>query len=163
MVVLLYENRMPVQLINPNGPFPGCDHEGKRCAFWFSDPHTGMEFDNPGFDLYQQAKLVAEHRAGNPSIYSPDQPGHFDLEIIRQEIIVQTCSRHPELCEDSALSKMPQPIAPNAPPARPNQFPKPGGGKCPKCQGSNFEPVLCHSCGGGKVSGYRCTSCGFQS
>lgn len=154
---------MAIQLINPNGPFPGCDHEGKRCAFYFSDPHTGMAFDNPGNDLNAQAKAVAEHRRGNTQIYPTDQPLHFNLESIKAEIVVQVCARHPSLCEDSATSLNPQPAAPLAPLPQPNRFSKPGGGACPKCQSADaFEPVICHSCGG-KRTGWRCTKCGFES
>lgn len=152
---------MAIQLINPNAGFPGCDHEGKRCGWYYEDTHTGMKFEGGTTDLNHQCKAVADHRRANPRVYPLDQPLHFDLDVIRHQIIVQACSLHPELCEDSAVSVNPQPVPRLAPPAQPvGGSGRPNGRPCAKCGANGFEPVICYGCGA-KVTGYKCTACGF--
>ena len=151
---------MPIQLKNPQAGFP-------PGGWAFHDPHTAMAFDDPLMDLNAVCAKVAQHRKANLKIYPPDQPLHFDIAAIRQEIIVQTCSRVPNLCEDSALSALPQPQALTAvappPPQTVKKTPRPNGRPCERCGNDDFEEVLCSSCGNRKVNGYKCKKCGFQT
>lgn len=145
---------MPVRLRNPNNGFPAG-------GFVFHDPHTGMKFDGDNVDLNHQAKLVAEHRKGNPRIYKPDEPKHFDHAAISQEIIVQLCANAPQYCEDEARPGEPYPFVPSEPPPDPANIVRIQGKKCPKCQGQDFEAQYCKTCAGRRITGHRCVACGL--
>lgn len=145
---------MPVRLKSPNAGYPPGE-------FSFSDPHTGMQFNDPAADLNHQVKLVIEHRKGNPKIYQPEKADNFDPKIVETEIIIQVCARNPSLCEDDAFPGQPYP----RPPAPPEPTPvfRQAGKVCAKCGSQDFEVQYCKTCGGGKINGYKCLSCGLVS
>lgn len=147
---------MSVQLRNPNSGFP-------RDGFTFSDPHTGMRFDNPYDDLNHLIKRVQEHRKANPKIYPETDTVAVSFDRVKEEILIQLCSNQPGLCEDSAHPGREYPyVAPEPPPA-PADIYRQHGKMCPRCQFTEFTIVYCRSCGSSRVSGYRCNKCGFES
>lgn len=146
---------MPIQLKNPNSGFP-------PDGFSFSDPHTAMKFDDEHADLNTQIARVIEHRKANPGIYPTHNIAAFHPASVAQEIIVQVCSRHPQLCEDSALvGTMKNPVISFAPAQVPIvKTQRPNGQPCSKCNGDDFEPIYCKTCSGNRITGWRCKKCG---
>ncbi len=142
---------MGVRLRNPNGPFP-------PQGFIFSDPHTAMQFMNEKADLNAQVIAIVEHRKANPNIYKPENTIAFDPESVKREILIQVCSRQPTFCEDEATPGAPYPPAPGKPEIEINRQ---QGRYCPKCKSADFSPVRCSSCGGNRISGWKCVQCGY--
>lgn len=143
---------MGVRLRNPNGAFP-------PGGFAFSDPHTAMQFPDDKADLHTIALQVSEHRKSNPNIYKPSDTIKFDVEAIKKEVLIQVCSRQPSFCEDEAAPGAPYPPPPQKPTL---EIVRQQGRFCPKCQSSDFTPIRCSTCGGNRISGWKCVQCGYQ-
>jgi len=145
---------MPVQLRNPREGFP-------RDGFRLSDPHTAKLFEDPYSDMNTLVKQVIEHRRGNPNIYPESNAAAFDSKAVELEILIQFCADKPQYCEDSARPGQPYPPVPDPAAVRATVVSQPEGKKCLKCGGSDFEPVICMSCGG-RRTGYKCIKCGLE-
>lgn len=143
---------MPVQLRNPREGFPT---NGWR----FADPHTAKSFEDPYVDLNTLIKQVIEHRRANPKIYPESGASAFDPKAVELEIIIQLCADKPQLCEDSAKPGQPYPAPPD--PAAVVTPVQSLDKKCPKCNGQEFTPVICTTCGGRRTA-WRCVRCGLE-
>lgn len=134
-----------MSLIQREGPLvPG--------GYSFTDPRTGRQFDGMAITFKAQCKLIREHRLANPRVYSPADAKYLNLEAIANELDIAICQRlgnNPKYCVDMQARAVAAAAA-----AAPRL--------CPKC-GKPLEPILCKSCGGHKIKGYRCPACGTQT
>ncbi len=143
---------MGLRLRNPNGAFPAG-------GYTFSDPHTAMQFPDEKIDLHNQALKVIEHRKANPHIYKPEDTIKFDPGEVQKEILIQVCSRVPAVCEDESTPGAPYPPQPQKAQLEINRQ---QGRVCPRCKSDEFTPIRCSSCGGNRISGWKCVGCGYQ-
>jgi len=138
---------MILQLKNPNGAFP---HNG-----WpFKDAKTGFICKGyEGTPAMHAVKIIA-HRRANTHIYPRDESKWFDQQSVIQEIYAQKAATHPHLFKghpdvqitpqaDRIVSRV---LAPT------NQC----------CGANEFEEILCRTCGGRKVVGFKCKKCGKE-
>lgn len=138
---------MIYQLKNPNSSFP-------QYGWPFTDPRTGFICKGYEGTPTMHAVKIINHRRANPHVYSKDEPQWFDTQSVVQEIYAQKAATHPHLFRgfDDAMVTIQnvnnrQALAPTV--------------KC-KCGAQDFDPIFCKTCGGRKVTGYRCKSCGKE-
>ncbi len=146
---------MPIQLKPIIAPLPA--------DLWqFSDPHTGFYFP-PMADINDLIDKVIEHRKERTNVYSPQDLSSFDRIKITELIMLQRVAHRPDLFEDSAMPGMPWGYVPPPPPPAPAERYVQAGKTCGRCGYTEFAKVYCQTCGGNRVSGYRCLKCGFES
>lgn len=137
-----------MSLIQRDGPLvPG--------GYSYTDPRTGRKFEGMAITFMAQCKLIREHRLANPRVYSPADAKYFNLEFIGQELDAAICNRlgnNPKYCVDDQAQAIAAAAAATPPAPR----------LCPKCS-KPMEPILCKTCRGHKIKGYRCPACGLQT
>lgn len=115
----------------------------------FKDPRTGRVFDAYATGLRETIRMVIQHRASNPHFYPQSELIHFNPIAVRQEILARVFEVRPDLFEGMAG----EPVTLFSPP------PKPQGKVC-QCGSTEFEEVVCPTCQGHRVTGWKCKSCG---
>jgi hypothetical protein len=136
---------MSLKLKKPSGQFPP--------GGWpFTDPRT--KFTCNGFEGtpdMQAVKIIA-HRRANPHIYPPAEGQWFDRQSVAQEVMAQKYATNPELFVGGG-----QP----APKPKRKKIEHPIS-MCQHCGSTDWEPVYCPTCGGKRLTGYKCKQCGKQ-
>jgi hypothetical protein len=116
-------------------------------GFIYTDPKTGYKWDDTHSFLEDRVKQVLQHRLGNPTIFTDAL--WLGAGFISQQIQDYNCGRlgnDPSYCYDAN-----PPVVKSLGTAK----------KCTDC-GVDLNPVMCKSCGGSKINGYSCPSCGKQ-
>lgn len=112
----------------------------------FTDQRTGQKFDAPGDFLRDVVAKVVQFRTANPRIFDPVVDIKMLLaDFVKQEVAESNCARlgnNPLYCYDTDYKP---------------EVPKSLSEKC-SC-GVPLQPVMCASCGGGRVIGYLCSRC----
>lgn len=139
---------MIYQLKSSNSAFP-------PQGWPFTDPKTGFKCNGwEGTPQMHATKIIANRRA-NPSFYPTGEAKWFDPASVVQEIYAQKAATHPHLFKgfpdahivpraERIVSRV---IAPTV--------------KC-SCGAGDFEPILCKTCGGRRIVGYKCKACGKE-
>lgn len=123
-------------------------------GFPFVDPKSGMAFEPMSADLQLQTQNVIKHRRANPSIYPPSDKTAFDPLAVQREIIEYICRVRPSNCTETVRQAKSYFVVEPGPPH---------GKKCLKCQSENLVATYCKSCGGRKITSWKCTQCGFEN
>jgi len=143
---------MILTLKQPNAQFP-------PDGFGFTDPRTKRTW--PGYEgtPAMTAYKVMIHRQGNPSIYPPEEKEHFDKNLIIQEIYQQKFAKMPWLFNGQpGQVQMDVPVVNQTISTQPM---KSSLGPC-ACGSETVYPIMCPTCGGNRVTGYKCASCGKE-
>ena len=136
---------MSLQLKNPNAGFP-------PGGFPFQDPKTGMIFNGYEGNAEMIAVKVSAHRQANQKLY-PEGGG--DVGGIVQEIFSQKNAQMPWLFSGG-------PDDPGMPPTAQVSASAGGpGGSC-VCGATETDPIYCPTCGGQRITGYKCRACGAE-
>lgn len=128
-------------------------------GFAFTDPRTKRTW--PGYEgtPAMTAEKIKIHRQGNPTIYPPEEKQHFDKNLIIQEIYQQKFLKMPWLFNGQPGEvQMDVPVVNQTISTQPI---KSSLGPC-ACGSETVYPIMCQTCGGVKVTGYRCASCGKE-
>lgn len=134
-------------LIRTNGPLiPG--------GFQFQDQITGKTYVDHHTRFDQRVREIIRDRQANARLFTDQR--FVDRAFVEQELSVQNCTRlknNPLFCTDG-LPKVNGPASVQYIPER-----GPAGKVCRYCRGEEFEEVLCSTCAGRKIVGYRCKRC----
>lgn len=134
-----------MRLIRTNGPLiPG--------GFQFSDPITGKQYSDHHTLFSQRVSQIINDRRANARLFTDQK--EIDPGYVSQILSEQNCTRlkgNRLFCSDGTI---PQPAPVNFIPQ-----PAPAGKRCRYCGSENLEEVLCSSCSGRRVTGYRCKAC----
>ena len=128
-----------MSLIRRTGPFP-------PGGYPFTDPRTGMKFNGAEATFDQQVNKIIQHRLINPKVYPPDDTQWITVPYVAAELDKFQCDRlgnDPRFCTGPAATV---------------QYFKLAGKFCDSCGGTLAE-VLCPTCGGRKVTGWKCQIC----
>jgi len=143
---------MILTLKQPNAQFP-------PDGFPFTDPRTKRSWPGHEGTPAMTAYKIQVHRQGNPTIYPPEEKQHFDKNLIIQEIYQQKFLKMPWLFNGQpGQVQMDVPVVNQTISTQPM---KSSLGPC-SCGSETVYPIMCQTCGGGKVTGYRCASCGKE-
>lgn len=114
----------------------------------FTDGRTGMKFDPNAGDIRERTTQVLNHRRANLHIYPKDEEGgrFHDRASVAIEIEEFICNMRPELCDNGEI---PRPAI---------DIVETPASTC-VCGKVAWVAVLCPTCGGRKVQGYKCSNC----
>ncbi len=134
----------PFKLIRTNGSLiPG--------GFKFSDPITGKQYSDMHTLFDGRVKEIARDRLANQRLIKDNK--FLSLDHIADELSIQNCQRLKQnklLCSNG-LPPVNQPV--DAAPVMAV------GRTCRFCGGTELTEIVCASCSGRRVTGYRCTKC----
>lgn len=122
-------------------------------GFSFVDPRTKMRFDGMMASPDGTARAIIKHRRGNPKVYDPSDSQWFDHAQVVQEILGQKHQTHPHLFVD------PAPPTAQASSVPIMQQPAQSNSNACACGANDWEPILCKTCGNGRITGYVCRQC----
>lgn len=127
-------------------------------GYSFTDPRTGMRFDGLQSNAEATALKIIAHRSANKNLY-PEGGG--DLASVIQEVYRQKFTTHPHLFLGYDVPAAPAPIQKVAARvvaqlAAPRQLTK----LCRFCSSAEFDEILCPTCAGKRVTGWKCRKCG---
>lgn len=134
---------MTWQLIRTNGPMP-------PGAFQFADPITGKKYTDMHTLFDERVRQIIHDRLANHRLWTDAALGSF--EHVARELSAQNCARlnnNPLFCSNG-LPPVIQPMAMTAPPA---------GKVCRWCGSPDLAEVLCATCSGRRVTGWKCGAC----
>lgn len=119
-------------------------------GFPFKDPKTGMLFNGYEGTAQMIAVKVMAHRDANSALYPNGSGG---LDAIVQEIYAQKNAQMPWLFVGG----------PDDPGLPPTITASTGavGGIC-VCGATEVDPIYCPTCGGQRITGYKCRACGAE-
>ncbi len=136
---------MILQLKNPNSAFP---HNG-----WpFVDERTGFKCNGWEGTPQMHAPKIIKNRRDNPQHYSTSEGQWFDVNSVVQEIYAQKHKTHPHLFKGFADAIPVATQIQSKPIIAPTVM-------C-SCGSNDFEPEFCKTCGGRRITGYKCKKCG---
>jgi hypothetical protein len=117
-------------------------------GFSFVDPKTNFRVNGLEGTLEQTAQKVVDHRRANPNVYPASEVNAFELGLVIQEIFLQKFATHPYLFVGGGEQPGTWEAAQKTPEL----------GSC-ICGETKVEPVYCPTCGGQRITGYRCIAC----
>ena len=113
----------------------------------FVDPKTKYTVSGYERSIDGAVRMMIAHRRANPATFNQAEHAPFSETLVRQEYLRHIFTKRPDLFQGQPTPSVTR---------TETGFPK----QCPNCQGTNFEPEYCKTCGSGnRTSGYRCTSC----
>lgn len=124
-------------------------------GYSYKEPKTGRWFDGLLGNVTVTAQKVIAFKLANPHIF-PEGGG--DLESTIQLIYAQKFETHPHLFMGQEPAPQPQPTKKTqAVTVHPRyQLTK----LCRFCGSAEFDEILCPTCSGKRVTGYKCRKCG---
>lgn len=113
----------------------------------FTDPRTGKKFCGYQLSIEGAIKALIAHRQKNPQHYPSTEPVWTDESNVRQEFYRHLQSRVPEMviAMDGNVP-VPLPIGADR--------------SCSQCSSKNIGEIVCKTCAGHKILGYKCNDCG---
>lgn len=112
----------------------------------FTDPKTGKTFCGYQLSIEGAIKALVAHRQKNPQHYPSTEPVWTDEANVRQEFYRHLQARVPEMVI-ALEGSVPVPQAIGA------------DRKCPQCGSTDIEEIVCPTCSGRRVTGYKCKQC----
>lgn len=134
-------------LIRTEGPFPPSGYE-------FQDRITGKRYSDTHSQFSERVKQIIKDRLANRRLFTDEKL--VDPLYVSKELSEYTCARlrnDPKYCTDGISSMVPTPAIIKQLKAVQNRI-------CPKCGSANLSEVLCKTCSGKRVTGYKCDQCG---
>lgn len=132
-------------LIRTNGPMP-------PGGFQFSDPITGKKYADLHTSFEGRVAEIIRDRNANHRLFTDDRlvsAEHVSREL--SEFCCRKLKNNPMFCSNG-LPQINQLAPVSAPVAK----------RCRHCGSNDLEEILCPTCSGRKVIGYKCKACGRQ-
>lgn len=125
---------MIYQLKCPNCPMPAG-------GWGFKDERTGKEWKGIEWNWEMLPKDIIRHRMENTHVYPRGEGKWFNYGMVLQEVFARKHATNPELfLGENGELKLPTET------------------KC-ACGAADWEEVVCPTCSGRRVTGYRCRKC----
>ena len=136
-------------LIRTTGPMP-------PGGFVFHDPITGAQYHDLHTRFDERVRQIITNRKANHRLFTDES--RVDSTHVARELSEQICQRlnnHPKYCSNG----LPR-VSSNF---RVTAAPQPAVKGCRYCGSDKLTEVVCPTCLGHKVVGYKCQSCGKES